>query len=68
MKLWECLDEVERAYLVRYQRKYHPDEPINPPAAETPPAPVIPVHIDEQDLAELRKGSHYRPGGADAGL
>jgi hypothetical protein len=67
MKLWDCLDDVERAWLSRFQKKNYGAE-LNPPDSEPPPAPTIPVHITEAELKELKQGSHYRPGGADAGL
>lgn len=52
---------------MRYQRKHYGAE-LNPPDSEPAPANVIPVHITEAELKELKQGSHYRPGCADAGL
>lgn len=68
MKFWDCLDDVGKAYLKRWQKKHYGSE-LNPPDSEPPPANVIPVRISESELRELKQGSHYRPGGAaDAGL
>lgn len=67
MKFWDCLKYGEREWLKRFQRKHYGTELI-PPDSEPPPANEIPVHISEAELKELKQGSHYRPGGADAEL
>jgi hypothetical protein len=67
MKLWNCLSKSKQEWLMRYQRKHYGAE-LNPPDSEPAPANVIPVHITEAELKELKQGSHYRPGCADAGL
>lgn len=61
MKLWNCLNTGEQEWLMRYQRKHYGTE-INPPDAEKPPALVIPVHITEEELRELRQVPHHPRG------
>ncbi len=61
MKLWDCLDEIDQEWLKRYQRKNYNTE-LNPPAAESPPTQVIPIHIDEADIRESKKIPHHPRG------
>ena len=56
------MDIVAQNWLKRYQRKNHGAE-IALPDEVPAPVPVIPVHITESELRELRQGSTYRPGG-----
>jgi hypothetical protein len=67
MKFWDCLDDVERAWLTRFQKKHFGTD-LTLSVQEPPLVPTIPVHISEAELKELKQGSRYRPGGADAEL